>query len=316
MHKPAGQSGTQPELSIVMTSVDGGAVLRRCLDALRAQWPGPEVEVLVPFDHMSRAEGKMAADYPDFTFIDLGTILGGEVPANPFRMHAFYDTRRSEAMKRARGKLIAILEDRGVPDPHWCETMMRLHRDNRHGVIGGAVTNGVDRLWNWAIFFCDFGRYGPPLNEREPDYVTDTNIVYKREAIMAVRDLWEVKYQEAQVNWELKRRGAGLMLTDAAITEQNRPVPSVRALMSERFHWARLFGQVRARELSLAQRLKLSVGIALLPLVLYLRHFRRQRAKGRDVGKFIAATPMTLFLLGCWSAGELVGNLEPLQRRE
>jgi GT2 family glycosyltransferase len=305
-----------PVLSVVMTIVDGGPVLQRCLQALAAQWPGPEVEVLVPYDHMSQDEGRMAAEFPQFDFIDLGTILGGEVPANPFQMHAFYDTRRTEAMKRAKGTLIAIIEDRGVPDPQWCKTMMRLHRESPHGVIGGAVTNGVDRLWNWAIFFCDFGRYGPPLNEQEPDYVTDTNIVYKRDAIMSVRNLWDVKYQEAQVNWELRRRGAGLMLTDAAITEQNRPTVSTRALASERFHWARLFGQVRARELTGTQRIRIGLGIPLLPFLLFVRHFRRQLKKRRHVGKFVLATPMTLFLLSCWAAGEFVGNAETVVREE
>ena len=299
-----------PDLSIVMTIVDGGAVLTRCLDALSRQQGDARFEVLIPYDHMSQEVGELAGRYPQFDFIDLGRILGGTVPKNPLEMHAFYDTRRAEAMKRARGRLIGIIEDRGVPDPHWVETMIRLHDEHPHGVIGGAVTNGVNRLWNWAIFFCDFGRYQPPLSEEDPEYVTDTNIVYKRDAIMSVRNLWEVKYQEAQVNWALRDAGAGLMLTDAPITEQHRPKVSIGSLAAERLHWARMFGQVRAREITRGQRLKLCLAMPLLPFVLFLRHFRRQVAKGRYVGKYIAAAPLTLFLLVCWSAGEFIGYVE------
>ncbi|GEM_PF-381360 len=306
----SGMAEGVPDLSVVMTIVDGGATLRRCLDALAAQTGAPSIEVLVPYDHMSTEAGAMAADYPGFRFIDLGAILGGMVPANPYEMHAFYDTRRSEAMKRATGRLIAIIEDRGVPAPDWAAVMIRLHAENREGVIGGAVENGVDRLWNWAIFFCDFGRYQPPLAEREPEYVTDTNIAYKREAIMAVRDLWEVKYQEAQVNWELRRRGVGLMLSDAALTVQMRPAVPVRALAAERLHWARMFGQVRGREISAGQRLKLCLAMPVLPFVLFVRHLRRQIAKGRHVGTYLAAAPMVLFLLACWSLGEFIGYAE------
>lgn len=298
------------ELSVVMTIVDGGDVLTTCLDALVDQCPPDRVEVLIPYDHITADVAALKPRYPGFTFVDLGAILGGMVPANPFEMHAFYDTRRAEAMKLARGKLIAIIEDRGVPDPDWAETMIGLHRDHPHGVIGGAVTNGVDRLWNWAIFFCDFGRYQPPLSEENPEYVTDTNIAYKRETIFAVRDLWDVKYQESQVNWELRRRNAGLMLTDACWTEQRRPAVSLGAKVAERFHWARLYGNVRGREIPMGQRLKLCALMPALPFVLYLRHFRRQVQKGRHVGKYILASPLTLFLLICWTAGEFTGTLE------
>lgn len=298
------------DLSVVMTIVDGGAVLENCLDALVAQAGAAEVEVLVPFDHVTADAARLADRYPQFKFVDLGPILGGIMPKNPLEMHAFYDTRRAEALKIARGRLIAIIEDRGVPDPHWAETMIRLHDTHPQGVIGGAVTNGVDKLWNWAIYFCDFGRYGPPLHAIDPEYVTDTNIVYKRDTIMSVRDLWDVKYQEAQVNWALRRAGAGLMLTDEAWTEQRRPQVTVGALVAERVNWARMFGQVRTREITRAQKLKLCLAAPVLPLVLFARHFRRQIAKRRHVDKFVMAAPLTLFLLVCWSYGELRGYLE------
>ncbi|MGV6850110.1 MAG: hypothetical protein ACWA5A_17190 [Marinibacterium sp.] len=299
-----------PDLSIIMTIVDGGNTLRACLEALTRQTGGHNLEILVPYDHMSKEAGAMAADFPDFTFLDLGEVLGGQIPTDDLEKHAFYDTRRSGALHVAKGRLIGIIEDRGYPEPDWADAMIKLHDRHAHGVIGGAVTNGEDKVRNWAVFFCDFGRYQPPLSAENPEYVTDTNIVYKRDTIYSVKDMWDEKYIEASVNWELRRRDAGLLLTDTPITVQHREDLHIGPMLSERFHWARMFGQTRGREISFAQRMKYTLAVPILPFMLLLRHFMRQRQKGHHVGAFIKAAPLTFLLLLAWSAGEGVGYIE------
>lgn len=302
----------QPKLSVVVTIVDGGDVLDRHLAALVAQEGGHDLQILVPYDHITADAGALANKYPTVQFVDLGTILNGLQPKNPLQVHGFFDTRRAEALKLAEGALVAITEDRGIPNPDWADAMVRLHETYPDGVIGGSVENGVDRLTNWAVFFCDFGRYQPPLDIADPEYVTDTNICYKREALQSVKDLWQTVYQEPEVNWALRRAGAGLRLSDAARTVQVREFKSAGSVASERFHWARLFGMVRGREMSRGQCLKYAVLAPALPLVLFLRHFRRQVQKGHHVGRFVQAAPFTLFFLACWSAGECVGYVEAL----
>jgi hypothetical protein len=303
------------ELTVVMTIVDGGSTLERGLEALANQRGDVRIEVLVPHDHMSRDAAGLAARFPQFRFVDVGEPFGGAAPRNPLEMHRLYDRRRAEGLKLARGRLIGIVEDRGVPAPEWAQAMIRLHSEYPQAVIGGAVINGVDRLRNWAIFFCDFGRYQPPLFDLDPEYVTDTNIVYKREHLMAVRHIWEGSYQEPAVNWALRKSGAGLMLAGDAVTVQCRPRIGLAALARERLHWARMFGQIRGREISWPQRLKLCALMPALPLVLLSRHFRRQAAKGKHIREFVLASPLMLLLLVCWSIGEFVGYLEAGMRR-
>lgn len=316
MELDEGTSGpAMPDLSVVVTIVDGGDQLDRHLAALTRQTGRHELEILVPYDHISADAAKLADKYPGVRFIDLGRILGGMIPENPLQVHAFYDTRRARALKRASGRLIAILEDRGIPNADWAEKMIHLHETHADGVIGGSVENGVDALANWAIFFCDFGRYQPPLDVFDPEYVTDTNICYKREALMSVCDLWEALYQEPEVNWALRRAGTGLRLSDAARTVQHREIASLGSVASERYHWARLFGMVRGRELPRLQCAKLAVLAPALPAVLFIRHFRRQISKRQHVGKFLLASPYTLFFLVCWSIGECVGYIEALGGR-
>ncbi len=303
-----------PDISIVMTIVDGGQTLVDCLDALMKQEGGYKIEVLIPYDQVTLDAGELADHYPDFTFINLGEILGGGMPKDALAMHRFYDTRRAEALKVARGRLIGIIEDRGLPAPNWVSEMISLHDKYPHGVIGGAVDNAIDSLWNWAIFFCDFGRYQAPIHVENPEYVTDTNIVYKADTLMRHRALWDERYVESELHWAMARAGETMMISDRAVTSQNRPPMPLHTLLSERFHWARMFGQVRGAEISLLQRLKYAGAAPILPFVLLLRHGRRQWDKGRHMGVFYRAVPRTLLLLIAWSAGEFTGYLEARRR--
>lgn len=306
-----GETGAAaPDLSVVVTVVDSGRTLERCLEALAAQEGGPSIEVLVPFDHITPEVRAFQERFPQFTFMDMGTVFGGLQPRNPLEEHAFYDMRRTVALKAARGRLIGILEDRGVPAPGWCRTMISLHARHPHAVIGGAVRNGVDRAMNWAVFFCDFGRYQPPLHQEDAEYATDINISYKREPLMAVASVWQDGYLEMPVHWELRRRGYKLLLTDEPVTEQHREMGGFRAMLRERYHWARMYGRVRAKEIGTGERLKLTLAMPLLPFVLLARQYRQLSAKGFPMGTFFRAAPVTFLALTAWALGEQAGYLQ------
>lgn len=298
-----------PVLSIIVTIVDGGETLRRCLDALKRQEGAPPFEVLIPYDDSVAEVAALGADYPDFTFLDLGA-LSEEEPANAYEEHEFFDRRRAGGLKAARGGLIAMIEDRGWPRPDWAQRMVEAHRRYPDGVIGGAVESAARGLARWAIFFVDFGRYQAPFDCEKPEYVTDTNICYKREALMQVKHLWAYKYQESEVNWALAAKGVGLRLTSGPRTVQERDPIGLGEMAMERIHWGRTYGQVRARGVPFAGRLKWIAATPLLPIFLYIRHLLRQMRLGRHVDKFLIATPATIYLLFFWSVGELVGYFE------
>lgn len=298
-----------PELSVIMTIVDGGETLTRCLEALESQTDGPRMEVLVPFDAARPVDAATIARFSGFTFMDLGRLRA--TPKNPFEEHELYDRRRAAGLARARAPLIAILEDRGRPAPGWARAMVDAHRRHADGVIGGAVESAAPDLRRWAIFFVDFGRYQAPFDSERPEYVTDTNICYKREALEATRHLWREMYQESEVNWALRDMGAGLLLTPAPVTVQHRGPTSLSRMIAERFHWARVYGQQRKRGAKPADRMKWILAAPALPVLLYVRHLRRQLRLRRRIGIFLAASPYILMLLAFWSIGELVGYLEP-----
>jgi hypothetical protein len=297
-------------MSVVVTVVDGKAALERCLLALRAQVDVHALEIIVPYDDTIPDIVALASAYPEVRFVDLGSLHAKEEVLNAYTQHAIYDRRRAGGLRAAKGKLIAILEDRAPPRPGWASAMGELHAEARYAVVGGAVENDAKDSLRWALFFCDFGRFEPPLDIVDPEYATDINLCYEREALESVRELWENRYFESQVNWALRRTGHRLRLSDKALVVLERRKIGLPSVMKERIQWGRIFGQVRGIETSAMRCLMWAAVSPAIPIVLFFRHFRRQLAKGRHVSEFMRAIPATLLLLHCWVLGEFIGYCE------
>ncbi len=294
-------------LSVVVTVVDGGDTLERCLAALARQEGGPSLEVIVPYDESVLGMGPIVAKFPTFHFLPIGQVDTRRSRQGPAGQHELFDRRRSAGLARARGQVVAIVEDRGVPRPAWAKALVEAHERLPHAVIGGAVENGRDRLLNWAVYFCDFGRYQLPYAAGPREYVTDVNIGYKRGALEQTRDLWKERYHETTVHWALARAGEVLYLSDQFAVDQMRDDLTVGRLVGERIGWGRLFAYTRAREIGIGRRLLLAATAPLLPLVLFYRLAAHQARKKRTARQFLAASPAVFLLLATWSLGEMIG---------
>lgn len=301
-------SDSRPLLSVVVTVVDGGAALERCLAALAAQHDAPALEILVPFDATAASAAAIAARFPPARALELGQVPTTRPPRSPAGQHELFDRRRAAGLAAATGELVAIIEDRGVPDAAWAHDFVALHRALPNPVIGGAVANGRDALLNRAVFYCDFGRYAPPFEAGPRDYVTDVNVCYKRAALDRTRELWQDRYHETTVHWALRRAGETLWLAPRPLVRQVRDGLTLAGLLGERFAWGRLFAATRARESSPAARLARTLLSPALPIVMGLRILRG--AAGRGEGAVaIAAAPVVLLLLTAWAAGEAAGYI-------
>lgn len=296
-----------PRLSIVVTIVDGGEALRECLRALAGQVAAPALEVIVPYDDSVEAIKELSAEFVDVRFIPLGRVPTRRPLRSPGGQHELFDRRRAVGLAEATGEIVCILEDRGVPDPTWAARVSWLHEELPHAVIGGAVECGVDASLNWAVYFCDYGRYQLPLLPGSREYVTDVNISYKREPLMRLRPLWQERYHETTVHWQLARDGETLYLTPDLVVWQRRRGLSVGSILRERVEWGRLFAYTRARELGVGRRLGYALLSPLLPALLLVRHTRLQAEKRRRLKRFLRVSPLVAVFLSAWSFGELVG---------
>ncbi|MEJ7608482.1 MAG: hypothetical protein WKF37_19985 [Bryobacteraceae bacterium] len=297
-----------PLLSVVVTIVDGGDVLRRFLRALTSQSNSPAMQILVPFDSSIDETAALIAEFPGVTPVQMGSVPTVRPIGSAAGQHELYDRRRGAGLGAARGTIVAILEDRAPARSDWARTVVKLHQQHSYAVIGGAIECAPTDLLNWAFYVCDFSRYGLPFESEPRQWISDLNVSYKRKAIDDTRSVWEVRFNEPLVHWALMQRGETLYLSSELVVDYRTPYKSLFAVLPERFHWGRLFGQVRAMKLSPLSRLGHIVLGPVIPFVLLLRHGVTQYKKG-NIGRFIQAAPIIGILLTAWTSGEVWGYI-------
>ena len=293
--------------SVVVTIVDGGEQLRRCLLALAPQAGSPAVEVLIPCDETVGDLAALRAEFPGFRFLPLGRLPTMKPAGSAAGRHELIDQRRAAALAASTGDLVALLEDRGVPRPDWIATLLELHARLPHPAIGGAIDWAGHGPLSWAVYACDFGRSRSSQSEGPREFLSSCNLSYKRPAVEATRPLWRERYHETQVHERLRLDGGVLWFAPAAVVEQARSGLRLAPLLAERFAWGRRYAVTRVDQAARSERILRGVTTLLLPFVLYLRILFRH---AREVpARVLMATPALLLLLSAWSAGEGAGYL-------
>lgn len=301
---------TQPELSVVVAIVDGGTALRNCLNALRNQSGAYRFEVIIPYDQLSREAADLQTDFPEFRFLDLGVVAQGQMPRNALELHRFWDIRRAEGVKAARGRLIGMVEDRGIPREDWVTSAIDLQRETGAAAVGGCVDNGHDTAWNWAVHICDFSRYMPPVPTSEADFLSATNVCYRADILHQFDALYQDRFYEPAIHAAMQAAGHSLMLSDQLRTTQYRPRIPTGHLFVEWFHWGRYFARSHSRGVPFTRRLFRAAVTPLLPFVLFARHYSTQRKKQAHLRDFWKASPLIFLIVTMWALGELAGYVQ------
>src|SRR5262245_54493304 len=123
-------------LSIVLRIVGGPQFVRRCLNCLVPQAVQYSAEVIIPYDSTVNGVEELKQNFPQVIFHDMGCIRTARGFDSHAMAHDLYDRRTAAGLKIARGEIMALLEDYGVPDPDWCEQIIKAHR-LPYGVVGG-----------------------------------------------------------------------------------------------------------------------------------------------------------------------------------
>ena len=122
------------------------------------------------------------------------------------------------------------------------------------------------------------------------------------------RHLWKDRYHEPIVHWHLIGLGEDLWLSNEVVVEHHRPPATLSELLPERFDWGRLFGEIRIRNAPLSRRLMLIAAGPIIPPVLWFRHYKIQKSKGRGA-RYLKALPYVMLLSTAWTAGEVWGYI-------
>jgi hypothetical protein len=276
--------------------------LRPCLQSLRQQLDPPSFEVIVPHHpHLAGIEA-LRREFPQVRFLEIRDLQ--RYAAGGSREH--HNELRARGVAAARGEIVALMEDHGVADPHWCASIVEAHREPVAGV-GGAIDNGVDRILNWAVYFCDFGQYGNPLGPVEAFALSDANVSYKRSALESIRPVWGDIFHEGAINYALRTRGERLLLSPDLVVRQNRLHLNARTALSERRVWGRSYGADRNLA-GLSRWIWAGLSLAIPGLILARLAANALRSR-RHVGPFCRAFPMTALLTVAWCLGEMTAYL-------
>ena len=294
-----------PELSVVIALIAGGGeAISTSLTALARSAHAHRVECIVPYDARLDGVAVLAQRFPWVDFVDARAQVDAARFGNASREH--HDLLRAIGLRRARATIVALLEDHGTPCDDWCTAVLEAHRAPA-AAIGGAVENGVDRLLNWAVYYCDFGRYQNPLPPGPAEFLSDSNVAYKRAALDAVREVWADAFHETEVNWALRARGDLLQLESRMIVYQTRRNLRFIPALRERFVWGRSFAATRVAHAPASRRLMFAVAACLLPLALTWRVMARALGTRRHLSQIVLALPLIGLLETLWSIGEFVG---------
>jgi hypothetical protein len=294
------------EISVVVALIEGGReATETCLEALYESARGVRLECILPFDARLDHVDELKAKFPWVDFVDSREHVDAEEFGSKSREH--HDILRAIGLRLSTAPIVALLEDHGTPSASWAPAVLEAHRRSSAAVIGGAVENGMDRILNWAVYYCDFGRYQNPVPAGDVEFASDSNVSYKCDALMSVKDQWYNAFHETSVNWELRRRGETLILNPDMVVHQTRRRLRFWPALNERFVWGRSFAGTRAVETSSAKRLIFAALSFVLPFVLTVRILLQGLGKKRFVKQLIIALPLVFFLQIFWATGEFVG---------
>ena len=303
-------NNSTPTLSVVVTLVSGRTQdLAACLKSLHDQEDSPAIEILVPYDDPCRDVTRLGSNLPQCALLAHRRGLDFTA-ARAAASHEPYDILRTVGVKAARGCYTALTEDHSTLAPRWCRTAIELLEEHPDlGAVGAQIECGSDRLLNRAIYYCDYGRYQNPLPEGPAVFVSDSNVVYRSQALDDIRSVWENGFSEFPVHQALVERGRPIWLSPRITACQNRVEMTLGEAIKERYVWGRTFAAVRFDGRLMIRRLMYAGLSPAVPVLLMLRLVRRAFSDGRRPGRFLPALPHIALLTSVWASGEFVGYL-------
>jgi Glycosyl transferase family 2 len=283
-----------PKLSVVIASVNGWEMLEPTLRALDAQPERSRMEVIV-VEAVGGPTRRALLDHRP----KVEVIAVDEKRTIPALRH--------QGVMRAKGELVAILEDHGEVAPDWAQALIEAHQ-GPWGAVGGVVENGRTGLINWAAFFCEYTPYMGPVLEGESTDLPGNNIAYKRPHLLRHAHELEQGRWESWINDKIRLDGVPIASTNKAIVRHIKPFRLGHFLI-QRFHFARSYAGMRRVDQSMTKRLIYGVGSLALPALLLLRVTKTALSKGRNLGQFAASAPLIALFYTVGAAGEMIGYL-------
>lgn len=281
------------QLTVVVTSVNGGWALFPTLQALYEQQVAGALEVLV----VDRLGGELAsqaqAKFPAATWI--------EVPRS-----TTIPQMRHIAFERAASPHVAVIEDHVLVPKDWGTQLLAAVGPNAP-VVAGAVENAAtEKLVDWAAFLCEYSHCAPPLQGGVVQWLTGNNVVYTKTILDRYSTITAAGVWENQLHDAIKRDGAPLTCVPEIVVNHKMHYTFFEYL-SQRFLYARSYAGARVRSSSSGKRLAFGAAAFALPPLLFWRTIKRVMAKKRYNSQLAKSLPLIGVFVVAWGLGEVVG---------
>jgi glycosyltransferase involved in cell wall biosynthesis len=299
-------SSEQPLISVVIASVNGLPMIVECLDSLVHQEGGISSEVLVLDCCGEETRSVIRHRYPRVRLI-------------PVEGRPSIPALRAMGMAKARGEIIAVTEDHCIAPPQWFQSIERTYRYG-YPVMGGPVENGsVDRLVDWAVFFCEYAPFMMPLRRGIVSEIPGNNSAYDRRVLEALGPALHAEVWESFLHERLRERGVRFYCEPEMMVFHKKTF-GFGYFLSQRYHYSRSYAGMRLMYAPWWKRLAYACATPLLPGLLLVRIAATLIRKQRFLGTFVLTLPILFVFLMSWAVGEGVGSLlgpgQSLQRVE
>jgi glycosyltransferase involved in cell wall biosynthesis len=284
-------------LSIVVVSFNSPASLARCLASLVEQAAAHDAEIVVVRAIRTDDSAYDAVRRRFSSCRWLVSPVGETVP----RM-------RSQGMSASRGDVVALIEDDSVVDEQWCAALLQAHREP-WAAVGGAVEPGpYTRALDWAVYFCEYGRFMLPFEARESSALPGNNVSYKRNALAEENLVDGEGFYDVFVHEAWRQKGLSMLMTPTVVVTNRNSWPLSYVWVMP-FHHGRGFAAKRVARQSWPRRGILTLMAPFLPVLQICRVVRLTLERRRHLGPVVRAIPWLIVFDTSWALGELVGYL-------
>ncbi len=283
-----------PQISVVMATKNPGTQLYPCLDSLRDQDQAVTAEIIVADASTDGSEQNIRARYPDVRVLHFAPSMG---PPQLIR----------EALRQARGQIIAVTDAYCRFPPEWMARLRQAHETD-YPVIGGAVENrGAAGLLSWACFFADYGAFMLPAPRRVTSVLAGNHVTYKKWVIELKFDSMREGFWKVFFHQDLQHEGVRFLFDPSLVVYCTRR-DTLLDFSMRYFRNARLFAALRCKRISSASRFLRLIATPALPAVLFYRRLIGLRTKGHRA-RFLLSLPLLALFVTIWAVGEFAGYL-------
>ena len=199
-----------PFISVIVCTLNGSATIKDTMEGLR-KLRYPNFEVIVVNDGSTDNTAEIVRQYP---YKLISTKNNG------------LSSARNVGMAKAKGEIIAYIDDDAYPDSHWLHYLAYAYINTNHGAMGGP---NIIPPEDGSIAFCIANAPGGPVHVLKTDeiaeHVPGCNLSVRRDVLMKIGGfdpMYRAAGDDVDVCWRIQEAGYTIGYHPSALVWHHR----------------------------------------------------------------------------------------------